>query len=718
MKTIWTFTAMALACTIPAGAQTVSERSYALEEITVTAQRREESLQSTPISIAAFSSDMIEERQLFSINEIAGQAPNLQYSSGASGLSGSSNFFIRGIGQDDFITTTEPGVGTYLDGVYLARVTGAALDLADVERVEVLRGPQGTLFGRNTIGGAINVVTARPSGELGGKALGRVGTQGRMEGQFRIDFPLVEDVLFGKLSFLGRSTEGWGRNNWPGADQEELGRTSQVAGRAQLRWLASDALTFDASADYSRHRGTGMPHGMVHFTPTAASAAYNQSAGIPLDARWLAEHPDDIQVNTPMRDELEVFGASLTTTYDFGPAELKLISSYREQNGSSGQDYDGTPSRYLDQLIDMEQWQFSQEAQMSGRALDDRLEWLFGLYYFTEEGQFDTDLDIERTPVQIYTGNKTKSFAAFGQVTYDITDRLGATVGARWTREKKHLDAAAVFGGFDLVPPAQLDDTFKATSPKFGLDYQVSNDLLLYTSVTWGYRSGGFNGRPLSPTDLTSFDPEKAISYEAGFKADLLERRLRLNAAAFYTDYTDIQLTASSTNDQGQAIVSVGNAAKAKVKGFEAELQARPLEGLDLFAGVGYLDTEVTENPGFSFGSTILPNSPEWTLNLGGSYTAALGDFGELTLGGDYSYRSGFFPQFANTAPSYIEGYGLVNARASLRPLDGPWELTVYGKNLTDKIYRTYGQTAGTGDTTIAWFGQTRELGAELSLRF
>lgn len=706
-----------LSVAVPSPTLAADPASVGLEEITVTARKREENLQATPVAVSAFSATTMAERQMFTINDVAQYTPNLQFTSGAGGITSSSNFFIRGIGQLDFITTTEPGVGTYLDGIYLARVTGAAIDLADIERVEVLRGPQGTLFGRNTIGGAVNIVTAKPSDEFGGKGAVRVGNMGLLEGNFTVNFPIA-DTLFAKVSMLARSTDGWGRNNWPGADDNKLGRESDVAGRAQLRWVASDVLTFDVSADWSRERGTAMPHGMVAFTDSDSTDAYNPGAGVPIGPQYIVRHPDDIQVNTPMRDELDVFGISLTGTLDLGEASIKSITSYREQDGLNGQDYDGSPSAFLDQEIVMDQWQFSQELQLFGKSLDDRLDWLVGVYYFTEEGQFDSTIGLTEIPVLIFTGNKTKSFAAFGQATYRLTDQLSATAGLRWTHEKKNLDVTTIFGPFTLIDNVMVDDTFEALSPKFGLEFQATDDMLLYASVTWGFRSGGYNGRPFAPSDLTSFAEEKAISYEVGMKSDWADNRVRLNIAAFYNDYTDIQVTATTQNVNGDFIVVTGNAAKAEIYGFEVELQARPTAELDIFASVGFTDNTLEEQAGFSFNAVTLPNASKWSLSFGATYTVPVSNFGEIAFGADYSYRSGFYPQFNTTPESRENGYGLLNARIQFRPEDKPWQFAIYGKNLTDEIYRTFGQTSGTNDTTIAWFGRTREIGAELRFEF
>jgi iron complex outermembrane receptor protein len=691
-----------------------ADNEKVLEEIVVTARKREERLQSVPISVAAFNSAALEAHQVFNVNELAKFTPNLQYAAGASGLSSSSNFFIRGIGQDDFITTTEPGVGIYLDGVYLARVTGSALDLADIERVEVLRGPQGTLFGRNTIGGAVNVVTSKPTGELGGKAAVRMGNQGVLEGKFLMNFPVVKDVLAAKVAFLGRRTSGWGKNIWPGAQDVNLGAGTDIAGRLQVRWQTSERVTVDLSADITRTRGTTMPHGMVDFVPSAATAAFNATTAVPIGPQWLATNAKNVQLNTDTRSVLNVWGLQGTVTVDFDSAKLKLITAYREQNGTNGQDFDGTPATFIDQRIVYDQWQFSQEAQIVGSAFGNKLDYAFGLYFFTEEGQFDSDVVLTDIPILIFTGNKTDSYAAYGQASYHLTDRFSITAGARWTKEKKFMDARTLFGPFELIPFTKKNETFSAWSPKVGLEFQASDDLMFYTSVTRGFRSGGFNGRAFSPIDLTPFKEETATSYEGGFKSEWLDRRLRLNGAVFYNDYKDIQVVAVTTDADGNFIVVTGNSGKAKIYGAELELQAQPTQRLNISAGVGYLHNSVSGQPGFSIDATTLNNSPKWTVNLGSTYTAPLSNFGEMEFGANYYYNSGYLFQFGNAEKAAENGFDLISAHITIRPSEGAWELTFYGKNLANEVYRTYGQTSGTRDTTIAWFGRSRELGAEL----
>lgn len=704
----------------PALAQQAADQG-GLEDIVVTARRVQERLQDAPIAVTALSAASLEQRQVSNLTEVVRYAPNVQFSTAASGTTGASSVFIRGIGQTDFITTVEPGVGLYLDGVYLARVTGAALELADVERVEVLRGPQGTLYGRNTIGGAVNVVTKAPSDHLEGKVRLTGGNQGRFEGLASLSGPL-SDTVSARMGVIARTDSGYGKNLTPQAGiSDQMGRARDIGTRLQFRFKPSDQLTVDLTGDYFRHRGTPAPHTMVAFQASPATIAYNAIPGVvPIGPQYINAGPnlDRVQLNTPMKDDLNVYGAGLTIAYDLGEATIKSISSYRRQTGQSGQDFDGSPATFLDQFIDSRQWQFSQELQAAGKSANGRLDWIVGAYYFQEDGRFDSDVNLSNTPIAIFTNSGTKSYAVYGQASYEIVERVRVTLGGRYTDEKKTLDGiTTLFGPIVLVPPTDRSSKFSNFSPKFGLDYKVSDEVMLYGSITRGFRSGGFNGRPFAPSDLTPYSAEKVTAYEAGVKSELFDRALRFNVAGFYNDYKDIQLTAVS-NSGGTSIVLTGNAASAKIYGFEAEFEARPVRELSLFGSVGYMKNDLTEKAGFTFGATELPTSPKWTLAFGGQYEVPLGDTMGLAFGGDMSHTASFTPQFDPSPAARIPAYSLVNGRITLANKDSGWSLMLFAKNLFDKRYRTYAQTAGSQDATVAWFGPSRRIGVQATVNF
>lgn len=694
-----------------------------LPTVNVTAQKREENLQDTPIAITAFSAETLETRQLFNVSEVAQYVPNLQVSSSTAGTASSASFSIRGIGQVDFITTTDPGVGTYLDGIYLARVTGAALDLADIERIEVLRGPQGTLFGRNTIGGAVSVVTRKPAGEFGVRGGLTVGNNGRFQGKATVDVPIAEDLLAGKFTVLAKQYDGYGEDNEPLGGQGGLGEDDDIAGSAQFRFTPSEFAEFNLSVDALRRRGTAIPQGRVFFDAASpAGMAFddggtNSVIGNNLD--FDSDDLDNITVDTPMNDDLDVFGASLTSDFDLGGVNLKLITAYRDQEAVNGQDFDGGAGPLLNQFIVSEQEQFSQEIQLTGAT--DNFDWLLGAYYFTEEGIFISDIQLAGTQVDIDTRNETDSYAIFAHGTYDVTDKFSVTGGLRYSSETKSINIDTLFGGFPLVMDGIDEQTFEALTPKIGVEYQASEDVLLYASAAQGFRSGGFNGRPFSPTDLAPFDEETTTSYEVGLKSDLAGGRLRLNLAAFRNQYEDIQLTATTTDAQGQFIVITDNAGKIDLYGFEAEFEALPADNLFVFGSVGFTNTDELEpQAGFDFGSDTLPLASEWTANIGAEYTIPLTANMDGVAGFDYAYRSEFFPQFNNSPLAEQDGYGLLNARFEFRPENAPWSVSLWGKNLTDEVYRTFGQDSAVSGLpfVVGFFGPTREYGATLNFEF
>ncbi len=700
-----------------------------IETIVITARKKEENLQKTPIAVTAFTQETLERRQLFTVNEIAQYVPNLQYSNGAAATSSASSFSIRGIGQVDFITTTDPGVGTYLDGVYLARTTGAALELADIERIEVLRGPQGTLFGRNTIGGAVSLVTRKPSGEFGLRGNVTGGNNARAQGRFILDVPIADDVLSGKFTFLGKTSDGWGEDLEPEGGSGNLGADDDIAGKIQLRWTPAETAEFNLSTEYWRRRGTGLPTGRVFFDETSPAAPGFDDGGrnsvIGVDGDVSRDDLNLITLDASVQDHIDVFGASLISDFDLGSVKLKLITAYREQDQASGQDIDGGNTPILNQFITADQWQFSQEIQLTGGGFDERLDWLVGGYFFTEDGEFITDAQLAGAQLDIDTRNETTSFAGFAQATFALTDSLSLTGGARYTTEKKEIDIDTVLGGAALVTDGVDDERFSAFTPKASLEYQATDTTLLYFSYSQGFRSGGYNGRAFSPGDLTPFDEERVTSYEAGVKLDLAENRLRVNLAGFFANYRDIQLTATATDDDGNFIIVTDNAGRIDLYGFEVEFQAQPNDQLFLFGAVGFTNTDGLEpQEGFDLESAgigdTLPLASKWTASFGAEYTVPISSDYDAVIGADYAYRSGYFPLVNNSPLARQDEYGLFNARMELRPASGAWSFTLWGKNLTNEVYRTFGQdsTINGLPPVVAYFAPTREYGATISFDF
>lgn len=691
---------------MPVQAQEQERRE--VEDIVVTATKREESIQKTSIAITALSNEQLTERAITSALELNNTVPNLLASPTGSSSPGSVSFNIRGIGQVDFITTTEPGVGVYLDGVYLARTIGASIELADIERVEVLRGPQGTLFGRNATGGAVSIVTKKPSfSGLSGEANVSVSAwtddwRPTLSGRASFNVPLSGNVA-ARFNVLSKISQGWGKNNAPGTG-EGLGEQAMVAGRAAFLVEASDAWDIILTADISSNRGTIAP-----------------MAGIRGPA-ITSENPLKVALSAPTYDDMDSYGLSATIEGELGDSiNLRSITAYRHQDGRLGQDSDGTVLAVIDQGVDYRQHQFSQEVQLYGDAFE-RLKWLLGGYYFYEKGTFLTRGMIAFTPVDIDTYNDTKSYAAFGNLTFSVMDGFNLIGGFRYSHEEKFLNAETRFGGFPIVPASDNSKTFSKPTFKAGFELFPSDSAMVYGSFSQGFRSGGFNGRPFSPADLAPFSEETNNSYELGFKADLFDRSLRLNGAIFHSKYRNIQLTVAKPDPVIGVIVVTDNAGVAKLPGAEAEFQWIVSNQLNVYGSVGYLDNNgLKPKAGYTLPGDTLPLSSRWNTTLGFSLTVPMSGL-EGKFGADWNYRSRYFQSIDNSPLIQQDGFHMLNARLSLSPSGREgWEVMLFAKNLTNKQYRVFGQDSGSQfgfPVAVVTLGQPREIGVSARFRF
>lgn len=717
--------------------------SPGLVDIVVTAERRETRLQDTPIAITAVTAADLEAQGVQVINDLAGAVPNLTSTTGPQG-SADANFFVRGVGQFDFIITNDPGVGLYVDGVYLGRTVGAMLDSGDIARVEVLRGPQGTLFGRNTLGGAISIISKAPDpAALGFEGRATFGSRDRIEFDAGVNLPLGGENAARFYGFV-RNQDGFATRAQDGV---RFGKTDRYGFKGAVRLQATETLRIDLAADYSLDTSNPAPSVLRAIAPLPF---------FPAAARNDIQNPDNfyrIFASNQPSARNRVFGFSGTVTLELNDATLKSITAYRDLDGFSTSDPDGTRFRLYDQNTSTTQNQFSQEVQLSGQALDSRLDYLVGGYFFRERAEQELRLcfapisnstGVVGGPCNTWTqGNNqlTKSTAIFGQVRYGLTENFSATLGGRYTWETKDIvsnqffdfraDAigpGAVFGfGF---PPALLGQriiapivtnlpgsrSFKQFTPKLGLEYTADN-LLLFASYTKGFRSGGFNGRLIRPqASVPTYEPDTNDAFEAGFKSDFAGRTVRLNGTLFYQKYKGIQQTISDPAVQFR----VANAGNAELYGFELELSAAPVEGLRLDAAVGYthskfVDVLAAVGP---INGNKLPFSPKWTLALGAQYEIAVGDWG-LTPRIDYRYQARTFFSAFNLPFEQQAGYGLLDARVTLTGPDERFSFALFGKNLTDKEYYTFGQNAlAAQGVAYTYIGRPREFGITAGVRF
>lgn len=733
-------------------AATKPQPDAALEEIIVTAQRREGRLQDTPISVTALTAAALEVRGVRDLGGLDAYAPNLQLNNGHPAAGGSAAAAtIRGIGQKDFLFPNDPGVGMYIDGVYLARTLGGLMSVIDVERIEVLRGPQGTLFGRNTIGGAISITTQPPSNEFGGSASLTYGSYDRVEAKGSLNVPLIEGKLAARLTAGYIRADGLGKQILTGV---ELGDEDRKVVRLALRATPSEDLTIDFAADYTRQRQNGAALFLIPSLPTAAGLVegilnpflapiQNAQQGLPagsiFDARWASPTRYDNYGTAPVRDWFDGGGASLILNWRVSDTlTLKSITAARASKARIATDLDLSPYSIVSTREQQHDEQYSQELQAYGTLFDARVDYLLGAYLFREIAR-------DHNVVPIFPGTLTQlppfippfeisqisdtslnvaNYAFFGQVGVAIADGLKLNVGLRQNYEHKrftrmftHLEGGDVF-----IPYQVLKKSWSSFTPKVGLDWKVTDDVLLYASYAEGFKSGGWNPRPTTGSSGTKpFDPETARTYEIGMKTQWFDRRLTLNLAGFHTIYSDIQIQTVTGLPDGTQLIENENAGKSSIYGFEAELSARPVPEASVQAAVGYLTNEYTElRPTADVTlNDKLPDAPRWSISLGADYKFTLPGLGELTPRIDASYRSKTYRDAINTPQLAQPGYWLTNARISLVPAGHEYlEIQVYGTNIFDTKYISYGQNFAVNGAIVAGYGRPREWGVTAKYRF
>ncbi len=738
----------------PAAPEAVRE-APAIEQITVTARRREERLQDVPISVSTLTMDELESRTVVSIEDIGAAIPALEMDE--CGVANCFRMFIRGVGTLVIGSFTDPRVGLYIDGVYIPRAIGGLFDVLDVERVEVLRGPQGTLFGKNTAGGAIQVITTPPSGEFGGRVKLGIGTDRLYTTQALLDFPILEERLYGRLSWSSRNSDGYMKNVATGSDA--FSDRTQVA-RLSLRYLPTDNVdarfVFERarvredgqlrSCDFDPDPGAGLLGLLALPSEPSLDAPNNLDTFIAECDRSWALGPDRGTSNLPARHDLDTWLTSGTLRWDLGWATVKSITAWRRSESFDRIDFTGADFQYFDSLIEFNHDTLNQELQLSGTALDDRVDWVGGAFLFREKEKSLLGFSIltEPTgflPIPLPDGSFSffqllplpssnarskidfRSWALYGEATYHLTERLALTAGVRRIQEAKYVTDS--FGDIGV--------RFKAWTPRANLSFRLNDSLMVYGGWSRGYTSGGFNiGAPsISPTA----DEEKLDSWEVGFKSDWFDNRLRLNVAAYYSDFENIQVLVQRQDAAGNFSQQLVNAAEAEITGFEVEMSARPLDNLMLSFGWAVTDADYKEFNDLTpppLGSPLgtpptvvnrkdleFSHVPDHSFNVTGVYEIPAGELGMLSLQADYEYRSRVHGDILNSQGAKRKDRGLLNARVALQLADGRTEIALWGRNILDREYylESSGLTASFGTNSIVW-ARDHSFGLELSRTF
>ncbi|GAB2513000.1 TonB-dependent receptor [Microbulbifer agarilyticus] len=713
------FNPLAAGVMLACGASFVQAEAQ-LEEVTVTAQKREQSLQEVPVAVTAFGEDQLLENGVSDLTDLQKLSPNTTLQVGR-GTNTTLTAYIRGIGQADPLWGFEPGVGIYVDDVYIARPQGAVMDVYDVERVEILRGPQGTLYGKNTIGGAVKYVTKRLTGDTEVSVTGALGSYNQTDFTLKGQTALSDTVYVG-ATIASYQRDGYGENLNTGVDQYNK---DVIAARVSLEANPTEDLWIRFAADRTEDNSNSK-HGHRLATSLAGDEV--------LDSVY-----DTLSNMVSDQNEVLNEGASLTAEWEVSDAvTVKSITAYRTGESTTNIDFDSinvahfdVPARYADD-------QFSQEFQLSWQG--ESADLVAGLYYFDGMANGKYNAALIGFTTNISEGQTdTESLSLYAHSNIALSDRLNLTLGGRVTRDEKSstinayktngvysddfIGADPINGTGEISVIAPFTDNFEGDvswtefSPKIGVDYVLSDDVMAYASYSEGFKSGGFNLRAkeeVDPRSVGPFAPETVANYELGVKSELLDGRVRLNAALFNSDYTDMQ-TGDATRiyyaatDSNELMQYVVNAGEAQVRGLEVEMVAAITDRLTATTTIGLLDPEykeifVTQADGsIEDESDIreMANTPKQTFMAQLSYAMPLAS-GELMLNSTYSHRDDV--QIFEV-PSSIdqEAYGLFDASATFYSADGNWNVSLQGKNLTDEEYIVAGYNLGDAFGVPSW---------------
>lgn len=739
--------ALALGATTSAFAQEAqADQAPTTNEIVVTAQFREQRLQDTPLSITAVDAALLASRNQTDISQIAAQAPNVQLTQMGGAFGSSMAAYIRGIGQYDFNPAYEPGVGIYIDDVYFATLTGSVMDLLDLDRVEVLRGPQGTLTGRNSIGGAIKLFSAKPSAGNSGTVEATYGSRNRVDMRATANFELTEN-LFARISGVYKRQEGYvdqvdfgcanpgnplgiGGIASTGADcvVDKLGEKNYSGIRGSLRYNPNDNVDWIVTGDYTYENRTNAA-GVIGATNPALTGGVDFSCGrfCTYASFYMPAGGQATQAYyAPNTTKFEGWGVSSNLTVGLGDnLNVQAITAYRKYNQVFGTDDDYTPYSLIAGagINDLDFKFFSQELRLNGQ-IGDTIDWTVGGFYNSQTSVYFTRQDIRYiVPIGVpslflqFQGNdpvRANSKAAFGTVIFHPTEAMTVTGGIRYTKEHKDYTFVRTQwdGGTlnDIFGVGALNGTVAnydgdKVDWRLSVDYRFSPEVLAYATVSTGFKGGGVTARPFTKTQAVNgtFDPETLRAYEVGLKTDLFDRKVRLNLSAFYNDYKNIQLPIGDCSvldgfAPGKGpfpCAAIQNAGDGEMYGLEAEFAASPITGLDIDASLSWIDGKWKRIDAAAQGALRIEDpitTPAWRASFGIQYKADLGSSGSITPRFDLSYTgkqtigrlitAGVFSPL-----QYNPSITLGNARVTWRNADEDLAVSLEVQNVFNKYY-------------------------------
>lgn len=736
-----------------------SDTGSMMTEIVVTAQRREQVLQDVPLAVSAFNSEQLDRLQVNDALDAAQLIPNL-IGHNNTGLGTANAYTLRGLGNSESIATFDPPVGTYVDDVYVARQNANNFTLFDADRIEVLRGPQGTLFGRNTTGGAIRVIMKKPADEFGGYVEGGYGSFDRYNARGTVDIPLSSNV-FSKFSGYVINDEGYVDDVTTG---EKVNEENNYGLRGALRWMASDDVAVNFEMDYEDDQDANIANaksGGSRITHTALTSGGGQLIGLVTGEKQYYGLGNDVtSFNTSLNVDWTTSAGTLSSITGWRQFTQKTAMDFLDSNYLKRAGFGKPPAPYggytLAQDIDHEQ--FSQEFKFVG-TWGDRLNYVAGAYYMHEDNDsdmgtiFDLDLGLTGPPFQpngnyipavladVVLRNSTTTWAGYLQGDYKVTDHWTATLGVRYTDERKDVSFSdnqpcqqgaippcftdvngdgiadtditnanldnlhAINPSFANIPRTQSTEQW---TPRVALQYTVDEQLNFYASATRGFKSGGWNARGTTPDQLQPFGPEKVWSYELGMRSEWLDGRLRANLTGFYLDVSDLQVPVAFTTVTGQIQFITRNFADLENKGIEAEFVAVPVDNLTVSLTVGTGDAEykrlnpvILQQQQACLGGTLSQcgqgivrtdgsiaeplRVPDYTVNFGASYVWNLNSTYDLVPSA-YLYAVGKHNTVSNEAPGfYVDGYATYDASLQLKNNDHNWSVVAECKNCNDR---------------------------------
>jgi iron complex outermembrane recepter protein len=716
MKTIPKLSPLILALSI---SHTIHAEEWQLEEVVVTAQKRAQSAQDVPISITAVSGDFIERKNISSVTDMQKFTPGLRIPQADASKT---SIRIRGVGSHKFDIGSEGSVGVFLDEVYLPRFSGSDIGLLDLERVEVLKGPQGTIFGRNTAAGAISVNTRRPSQELEAFIETGIGNKDSHVIRGAISGPLT-DQLSGRLSLAQEDKGGFQTNTQTGSTDD---REVTVA-RGQLMW-ETDTWSVIGALQYSDRKQDAV---LTKSIPTGANGAISPVfAAAPASAN---SDFRDYSLNYDGEIDFENWFGSLRIERDFDSVSLVSITGYQSSEGKIDQDVDASSARIGRNGMEEDSETFSQELRLVGEN------WLTGVYYYNDDAfssyEFCWEEDsvpsllsgpginpCDNSPIDL----ETTAWALFGEYRIDLTDTVSLTLGMRYSYDHKEFTLQGltdVVGVPAVITPYTYSDEedWDSIDPKVSLTWMLSEDTMVYASYNEGYKAGGVQFSAFSEGLAQQlFDPEELTAYEVGFKSDLLDNTLRVNGSMYFYDYQDLHVQRVDLALTGSPAAFTSNAAESEIKGLELDLNWVPVEGLDLRFAYSFLKAEykdyVDVNNGTDYSGNTLPVSPEHTVTVSADYTTGLTGGWKLAVGTDWTWIDDQNFDVIDDPYTHQDSYALGAARIMLMSPEESLTISGFVENLSDKEY--YSQLVRRGDEVLASQADGRRYGIRVRYNF